>query len=118
MEFPDKNTDKAAYFSFVCCGLLSMSLVLYCYGGVYRVVLRHNNAVIPLLRNANSPGALRVQEIKTYRVLFAIVFGFCVSWIPFQMLFPSISAWINPIIYGAMNRAIRKESQNILLCRN
>ena len=78
------------------------------------------------------------QYVQIVRVLFAAVFGFCISWIPhivtgvlefgFEIsiptvaqsipdLFAFISAWINPIIYGIMNRAMRKEFVNILLCR-
>ena len=77
--------------------------------------------------------------MKTCRVLFAAVFRFCISWIPhiatgvlefgFEIsiptvaqsipdLFAFISAWINPVIYGIMNRAMWKEFVNILLCRN
>lgn len=113
-----------------------MSLVLFGYGSVYRVVRQHNRGIVPSLHNAaNNQGAIRAQEIKTSRVLFATVFGFCVSWIPsiaitffevstssitqsaIPLLFASISVWINPLIYGVMNRAMRKEFQNILVCQ-
>ena len=133
------KTTKAGNIAYSCFGLLPISIVVYGYGSVYRVLLRHNNAVAPSLQGANSSGAVRAQEIKSCRVLFATVFGFCTTWFPWicllmlengfnisipsvalsiAMLLTSISAWINPVIYGVMNRAMRKEFQNILLCRN
>ena len=133
------ETAKAGNITYSCFGLLSISIVVYGYGSVYRVILRHNNAVAPSLQGANSSGAVRAQEIKSCRVLFATVFGFCTSWfswicllmlehgfnisipsvaLSIAMLLTSISTWINPVIYGVMNRAMRREFQNILLCRN
>ena len=133
------ETDRAGNIAYSCFGLLSISIVVYGYGSVYRVILRHNNAVAPSLQGANSSGAVRAQEIKSCRVLFATVFGFCTTWFPWiclsmleygfnisipsvalsiAMLSTSISTWIYPVIYGVMNRAMRKEFQNILLCRN
>ena len=133
------TTAKASNVAYSCFGFLSISIVVYGYGSVYRVILRHNNAVAPSLQGANSSGAVRAQEIKSCRVLFATVFGFCTTWFPWipliilehgfkisipsvalsiAMLSTSISTWINPVIYGVMNRAMRREFQNILLCRN
>ena len=36
---------------------------------------------------------------------------------PIYPLFSAISSWINPIIYGFMNRSMRKEFRNTLFCR-
>ena len=76
--------------------------------------------------------------MKAFRVSFAAVFSFCVSWIPagvliileygfavsipstarsIPFLFASTSAWINPVIYGVMNRAMHREYRNIIFCR-
>ena len=135
----DKKIGKTVNIVFSCFGSLSISMVVYGYGGVYRVILQHNNAVAPSLQGASNSGAVSAQEIKSCRVLFATVFGFCTTWFPwipliilergFNISIPSvalsipalstsISTWINPVIYGVMNRAMRKEFQNILLCRN
>ena len=134
------NNKNRAYIGFACFGLLVIIFVLLSYGKVYRVVRQHNRVIVPSLQHgaANIQGTIRAQEIKIYRVLFATVFSFCISWVPstslvflesafkipiptvaqsFSVLFSNISAWINPIIYGVMNRAMRKEFQNILLCR-
>ena len=82
--------------------------------------------------------SIRAQDIKASRLLFAAVLGFFVCWTPLSVSFllgfgwgifippvaqsiftflSTFSAWINPIIYGAMNRAMRKEFGKILFCR-
>ena len=137
VTYGDGNSAKGAFISFTIFNFLSMSLVVFGYCSVDRVVWRHKNAVVSF-QDANSQGAFRAQEIKTSRVLFVAVFGFCVSWMPsiivsvfefgfeisipvlvqsVPMLFACVSAWINPIIYGVMNRAMRKEFKNIFICR-
>ena len=93
-----------------------------------------NNAIVPSLLHgtANNQVAIRAQEMKTSRVLFAAVFGFCTFWIPsiafkildlgfkisipvaaqsIPVLFASISAWINLIMYDVLNRAVWKDFQ-------
>ncbi|KAJ7323089.1 hypothetical protein OS493_032660 [Desmophyllum pertusum] len=83
-------------------------------------------------------GTISAQDIKTSRLLFATVLVFFVCWTPFPVmlilefafkssissskqsiypLFSSTSSWINPVIYGVMNRAMRKEFRDILFCR-
>lgn len=133
----NKRKERIFYMFFCCSFIPPILLTAICYGRVYRVVRQHKNAIVPSLQEANGQGT-RAQEIKTSRVLFAAVFGYFICWTPFivflileygflvpissfaQPIYPllfSISAWINPIIYGVMNRAMRKEFQNILLCR-
>ena len=133
----NKRKERIFYTFFGCSFIPPILLTAFCYSRVYRVIRQHNNAVAPSLREANSQGT-RTQEIKTCRVLFAAVFGYFICWVPFIVflileygflvsipssaqpiypLFSSISAWVNPIIYGVMNRAMRKEFQNILLCK-
>lgn len=135
----DKRMEKISYIFFGSFFILLMSLVIFCYVSVYRVVRRHNTAIIPSLQQSwTRQRMITAQEIKTSRILFAAVLGFCVCWIPLIaelflvfgcdiyisstiqcifMLFTSFSSWINPIIYGVMNRAMRKEFYGILNCR-
>ena len=119
-------------FASVSIGL-PMGLILYCYGSVYRAIRRHNSAVIPSLQEANGQRTLNAYEIQASRVLLAAVIAFCVCWIPtiltntikrvplfwqsFSTLAASCSSWINPIIYGFMNRAMRNEFLKLLRCR-
>ena len=135
---PNERTERISYIFFGCFFTVPMSLVVFCYGSVYRVVWKHNTAVVPSLQQTNGLGTISGQDIKTSRVLFAAVFGFCICWTPLIILlflvfgfhvsissvaqwvfvlFTTFSSWINPIIYGVMNRAMRKEFRNILFCR-
>ncbi len=117
---------------------LPMCLILFCYGSVYRAIRRHNVAVNPSLQGATSQGTVSAHEIQASRVLLAAVIGFCFCWIPsivisclervvqlsmppfWQSLYglsPALSFWINPVIYGVMNRAMRKEFLKLLRCQ-
>ena len=135
----DDRTERISYVFFGCFFTVPMLLVVFCYGSVYRVVRQHNSAIVPSLQQRNRPGTINAQDLKISRLLFAAVLGFCISWTPlivilflvfgFRIAIPSValwvlvllttfSSWINPIIYGVMNRAMRKEFRNILLCRS
>ena len=129
-EVSDNHEVMSVYLRTVSTGL-PMCLILFCYGSVYFAFRRHNAAVNPSLQGTNSQGTVSAHEIQASRVLLAAVVGFCVCWTPaivisvlakrvteleipsFWLSFPTLSAasssWINPIIYGVMNRAMRKE---------
>ena len=119
----------AHFFAFPLC------VIIFCYGKVYRTIRRHNSVVIPSLQEANASTAISAQEIQASRVLLAAVIAFCICWLPsaitivsdqltstppfwqsFSSLASACSAWINPIIYGVMNRAERKEFVTLLRC--
>ena len=122
---------KMFQVALACLNFGSMSMVFSAYGKILLFVRRHNNAVLPSLQGSrNFQGTFRVHEMKAFRVSFAAVFSFCVSWIPagvliileygfavsipstarsVPFLFASTSAWINPVIYGVMNRAMHRE---------
>ena len=137
-KYHDEKSERILTIMFACLSLIAMSLVIFGYSRVYCVVRRHSVAIIPSLRETNSQGTISPQEIKSSRVLFASVFGFFVCWTPFivfsvlqfgfrvniysstesiHLLLSNFSAWINPVIYGVMNRAMRKGFKNILLCK-
>ena len=125
--------------AFACLNFGSTSMVFFAYGKILLLVRRHNNAVHPSLQaSRNSQRTLGIHEMKAFRVSFAAVFSFCVSYIPagvliileygfavsipstarsIPFLFASTSAWINPVIYGVMNRAMHREYRNIIFCR-
>lgn len=117
----------------------TLSLIFFCYGSVYRAIRQHNLAVNPSLQDSTSQVVLSAHEIQASRVLLATVLGFCVCWIPatavrslqtfahislpsfwlsFSTIFAAFSSWINPIIYGVMNRAMRKEFLKSLRCQS
>ena len=137
-SFLDNDTENIFFVFFACFFFINMSIVVFCYCKVYRAIRQHNNAIIPSLQDANGIGSISAQEIKASRVLFAAVVGFCVCWTPaiatillefgflitvptiVHSLYPtlsSFSSWINPVIYGIMNRAMRREFGYILFCR-
>ena len=124
--------------TLACLVLLPLLLIVFCYGSVHRVVSHHHKALQPSLHLTSNRATITAQEIKTCRVLFATVAGFCICWTPsvivailefgfrvsvpltvrtFPAIFGFISACINPIIYGFMNRAMRKEFLKIIFCR-
>lgn len=136
--FVDERTEKITNIFWSCFYLAPVPLVIFCYGSIYHVVRRHNSAIVPSLQDANIHGAITTHETKAFRVIFAALLGFCLTWTPLLIvlileygsqliisprvqstcsLLASFAAWINPIIYGVMNRAMRKEFRNILLCR-
>lgn len=134
---PDELTERAMYIFFGCFFTVPMLLVIFCYGSIYRVVKKHNTAIVPALQTTNRLRTISTQEINTSRVIFAAVLGYCVCWTPLifllflvfgfqvtispvaQWVFVEIttfSSWINPIIYGVMNRSMRREFRNIVFC--
>lgn len=134
----EKVQAKKTYFFtfasvFVACPLAA---IFFCYGSVYRAIRRHKSSVRPSLQRANSQETVSAQEIQASRVLLAAVIAFCISWIPsttamameqftsipsffqtFSTFASGSSAWINPIIYGVMNRTMRKEFIRLLRCQ-
>lgn len=138
----NQRKDRIMYVFYASFFAVSMSVVLFGYGRVYRVVRHHNAFIAPSLRASSARATIRAQDIKASRLLFAAVLGFFVCWTPLSVsfllrfgcdisipvvaqslcaMFTTFSAWINPIIYGALNPAMRKEFRNILikklLCR-
>ena len=118
---------------------LAMSLIIFCYGSVYRTIKRHNSVVSPAVQDTTSQATVSPHEIQASRVLLVTVIGFGVCWIPltvvrilntyvksplpsywlsFSTLFAYFSSWINPVIYGVMNRAMRKEFLKLLHCKS
>ena len=135
---PDERTERAIYIFFGCFFTVPMLLVIFCYGSIYRVVKKHNTTIVPALQSTNYLRTISAQEIKTSRVIFAAVLGYCVCWTPLTFLLflvfgfqvtispvaqwvfveiTTFSSWINPIIYGVMNRSMRREFRNIVFFR-
>ena len=136
--FRDEQAMRISYLSFGCLFIVPMLLVILCYSSIYHVIRHHNHAIVPSLQRTNSQGT-RIQDIKTCRVVFVAVLGFCLCWSPFistmvlkfgfqKLICPSVlsicflltsaSAFINPLIYGVMNQTMRMEFLKILLFRS
>lgn len=136
--FKDEQAMRISYLSFGCLFIVPMLLVILCYSSIHHVIRHHNNAIVPSLQQNNSQ-ATKIQDIKTCRVVFVAVLGFCLCWSPFIstmvlqfgfqipicpsvlsicFLLTSASAYINPLIYGVMNQTMRVEFLKILLLRS
>ena len=60
---------------------LAMSLIIFCYGSVYRTIKRHNSVVSPAVQDTTSQATVSPHEIQASRVLLVTVIGFGVCWI-------------------------------------
>ena len=142
-NFTDRLLKRAIslpiFLSFI---LISLTVVIFCYFKVYRVVRRHVILVCPNLRtesfhrqNKNSV-TCRVDEINATKMVFAIITVNCLLWIPVciigalyvcDIVLPRwthlmydyllfITTATNPLIYGLMNKAFRDEYVRIMKC--
>ena len=105
---------------------LAMSLIIFCYGSVYRTIKRHNSVVSPAVQDTTSQATVTVIgfgvcwiPLTVVRILNTYVKSPLPSyWLSFSTLFAYFSSWINPVIYGVMNRAMRKEFLKLLHCKS
>ena len=140
LTFPDQKTERAVALSFyVAVVAIPCLILLCCYFKVYRAVRRHLILVMPTLRpqqQLHSDSSTRVEEIKTTKLVLAIITVFCVLWIPLcaiGALYMSdvlLPRWVhlmydylvfmttatNPLIYAFMNKSFRAEYARIVRC--
>jgi melatonin receptor type 1A len=114
--------------------VIPFTIIVYCYYKVFKKIREHKRNVAP----SSNPSGLgtSVQEIKVTWTLFAVLLGYCVTWIPvlFVSLLSNIfrssslprqahmivtftgasSCAINPVIYGMLNTAFRQEYRRIV----
>ena len=139
--FPDKKIERAVALSiYVAFVAIPSSTLLFCYFKVYRAVRRHLSLVIPNLRpqqQLHSDSSTGLEEMKTTKLVLAIIAVFCVLWIPLctigalhvsEVLLPRwvhlmydylvfMAAATNPLIYGLMNKSFRAEYARIVKCK-
>lgn len=113
--------------------------IVFCYVNVFRTVRRHNANVMPTLHATGQcwQPAVNAWEMRVTRLLFFVVLGFFLCWIPVIIIgllahsstvkLPDLayemytflafaSAVINPFIYGVANRDFRQEFLRIFKC--
>ena len=103
--------------------------IIFCYWKIYRAVKLHNVNV--------SWQSSNVEDVKVSKTLFTTVVGFVSLWIPANSiylysvwspplpreltLFATIlvfsTSFVNPFIYGFMNRAFKKEFKKYLMMK-
>ena len=142
LNFPKQKTKKAiVLLAYVASIAIPSSILLFCYFKVYLAVRRHLILVMPNLRpqqqlHLDMKLSTRVEEIKTTKLVFAIIAVFCVLWIPLctiGALYVSdvpLPRWVhlmydylafmtaatNPLIYGFTNKSFRTEYVRIVTC--
>ena len=106
------------------------TVIIFCYWEVYKTVKIHNANVS--WKSAN------IQDVRVCKTLLITVVGFLSLWLPSQAiffvsynynltlprqlkLFATLliysSSFINPFIYGFMNRSFRNEFKNFLILK-
>ncbi|XP_031554510.1 melatonin receptor type 1A-like [Actinia tenebrosa] len=133
----EKTSLSSIFFNIaiVIFFLVPFTIIVYCYYKVFKKIREHKRNVAPP-SNPNSLGTCR-QEIKVTWTMFAVLVGYCATWFPvlIVVLVSSMtrlsgavhmivtysmagSSAINPVIYGVMNPAFRREFIKILkLCK-
>ena len=117
--------------------VLPLSVIIYCYYKVFKMIRQHKRSVGPA-PHGQSGLRTSVREIKVTWTLFGVLVGYCLTWIP-VVLIPLVSNIfgsknlprqvhmtmtysgassnaINPVIYGVLNNAIRREYVKIIKC--
>ncbi|XP_031561749.1 muscarinic acetylcholine receptor M3-like [Actinia tenebrosa] len=116
--------------------VIPVVIIIYCYYKVFQKIRQHKKNIAP----ASNPSSLRtsVQEIRVTWTMFAVLVGYCLAWSP-ALLFilatnltnvnvprqyhlvvtytVACGSAINPVIYGLLNTAFRREFLKILTCK-
>ena len=134
LEFHHPTTDKV-YTSLLGLEvvLIPFAIITFCYIKVFLKVQRHRRRFpsTSFAERSAQGWRLSVEEINITTTLFAIVLGFTVCWLPVFVIefvdsitgnhslprrvylvtvfLVSVSAAINPIIYGMLNKTFRAE---------
>ena len=111
---------------------IPLVIIVFCYANVFKLIRRHNANVIPSLQawQGQQSAAVNAWEIRVTRLLFLVVLGFFLCWIPVIVIgilshssvvkLPDFayelytflafaSTVVNPFIYGLGNRDFRRE---------
>ena len=112
--------------------IIPLVVVVFCYANVFKTIRRHNAEVVPTLQawQSQQSAAVNAWEIRVTRLLFLVIWGFLLCWIPVVIIgifshlsvvnlpdfayelytcFAIASAVINPFIYGFRNPEFRRE---------
>ena len=119
-------------------GAPTLPLVV-CYFLVFKKIRSHKQNVQNHLKYLNSHNSITTRDINITKILFITVLGFLACWIPISIIdlvdtfreevsFPrqvyflylilgNLSAVINPVVYGLLNKNLREEYKKIIFFR-
>lgn len=119
--------------------VLAFIVIVVSYTLVFNRIRRHHLSFVSSLVGQQRNSSISVEEIKISKLLFMTVLGFAICWMPSLVIITMdrispdttpprrrtllctylnyLSAALNPLIYGVMNRSFRAEYKRILLCR-
>ncbi|XP_031561750.1 melatonin receptor type 1A-like [Actinia tenebrosa] len=105
-----------------------------CYYKIFKKIREHKRNIAPFSSDSNGSSlGMSVQEIKVTWTTFAVLIGYLLTWLPMLLIvvasyFKDLprevhmivtysmasSSAINPVIYGVLNPAFRKEYKKII----
>ena len=138
--FASKAHEKAIGLSLHLIHVfIPLLITVFCYSNVFFSIRRHHANVMPTLQVGHGQQlAVNAWEMRVTRLLFFVVAGFVLCWIPVIIIgllahlstaklpdfayelytfFAFASAVINPLIYGVVNREFRREFLKIFHCK-
>ena len=140
--FSSKNHERVIGISLHLIHVfIPLIIIVYCYANVFRTVRQHNVNVGPSFRaglRQQRQVAMNAWELRVTKLLFLVVLGFFVCWIPVIVIgllehsstvkLPDFgpelytvlaftSAVVNPFIYGVGNRDFRRGFIGSFQCR-
>lgn len=113
-------------------------IISTCYVKILRTIKRQRREYSACRGLYDSKSILEREENKLTRIVLAIILGFAACWIPCMVIdFVDISvvgflprevyltytflgfgsSLINPILYGIMNKLVRREAYNLIACK-
>ena len=140
MTFPSIEHSRrfTIIFSIFFVGFPAV-VILACYARVLHTIRTHRREYETARGEHDSRSILSREEVKLSKIVFIIILGFSLCWIPcviidiadttqtkwfprevymFYTFLAYTSAVLNPWIYGFMNKMVRKEMYHLLtLCR-
>lgn len=146
VPFLNLKTAQGMFAANIVFGVLMVGLPVlilsFCYTRIFMNIRQHRNRVTAaqMNREFSSVNLSRAGELKMTRIMFAVVLGFFICWLPvfvIDVVANSVRPWVsmsryaalittflvllsstlNPWIISVMNRTFRKEILKILQCK-
>ncbi|XP_068683265.1 melatonin receptor type 1B-B-like [Montipora foliosa] len=135
------QTAEISIPNFLVYGFLAAPtlLMVVCYFLVFKKIRSHKQHVQSHLQSSNTDNSITTRDINITTILFKTVLGFFACWIPISIIdlvdtfrgelsFPrqvyflylilgNLSAVINPVVYGLLNKNFREEYKKIIFSR-